>query len=550
MPLQKVRIGEKLVDYLGNTSGVLGNNIPGLQMLLGIEGFGYGETKSFTPDPRPGHKPPIIYQNSPWKLVNADGLSNPGVDEGARQLGSLVVPWNKALIGSVAGKDKEELVYCASRLESRVDALSINITCPNVGKDRLAVGLNPDLVYEVVSAVRRVTRKPIFFKLSPKGDVVQIAQVAYAAGANGIIATNTIPGGTATLPDGKPILTNIVGGKSGAELYPRSLECVGLVHYVLPDATILAAGGIHSARTILSYHDVGASGFSIGTYLSGLKGRDGIQEWANVVRADIREGTDNASALFNPVDSEYHLATITEVLGSASDFKVLKTDQKIDAKPGQFVDVFIQGETERPFSVLDNNPFSIAVQARGDFSGLLNSLKPGNQLYFRGSNGRALDVPFDSSVVLVGGGTGSAGVYLMAREFSKKARVTSLLGARDREHIPFLDEFKQVGRVYVATLDGSYKGSNGIGGNVTDLFDRDKIKIRFAEGSLFYNCGPDAMIEEARKCELKLVGIGNIVSSREKIMRCGGYMLCGSCIDERGRITCREGPFLPELNTL
>ena len=555
MQLQKVWIGEKLVDDLGNTSGVLGNNLNGLEMLLGIDGFGHVETKSITPEARPGHRPPVTYQTSPWRLNNADGLYNPGADEFARQLGSLVVPWNKALRISVAGQNKEEIVYCVEKLESRADAISVNVNCPNVGKDRLAVGQNPDLVREIVEAVRKVTRKPIFFKLSPVGDVAYIAQVAYAAGADGFIATNTIPGGTATLPDGRHILTNIVGGMSGAELYPRALECVGLVHSVLPDdATILAAGGAYNARTISSFLAAGAKGVCIGTYLSGLDGRDGIQEWVNVVRADMRDGTDNASALFKPVNSEYHLATITEVSGKASDFKVLRTDQKIDAKSGQFVEVFIPGETERPFSVLDDDRFTIAVQTRGDFSGKLNSLKPGSQFYFRGPYGRALDVPQEASVVLVGGGSGSAGLYLMAKEFSKnrRARVTCLFGARDIDHIPYLDKFRQFARVYIATEDGSYRGSNGIKGNVTDLFD-GPIKIRFPEGSLFYNCGPDAMLETAHRYELQLTGgrRENIVSSRERMMRCGGYMLCGSCIDDQGNITCRE-PFisLGKLNKL
>jgi dihydroorotate dehydrogenase (NAD+) catalytic subunit len=121
----------------------------------------------------------------------------------------------------------------------------------------------------------------------------------------------------------------------------------------------------------------------------------------------------------------------------------------------------------------------------------------------------------------------------MAKQFWNK-NVTSLLAAKDREHIPYLREFHKYGLVKVSTEDGSY-GKKGL---ITDLLKDYKISADY-----FFNCGPKAMIDAVLPLELKYCKPEKIYSSVDYMTRCG-VGICGSCADKKGRRTCVEGPFV------
>jgi dihydroorotate dehydrogenase (NAD+) catalytic subunit len=184
---------------------------------------------------------------------------------------------------------------------------------------------------------------------------------------------------------------------------------------------------------------------------------------------------------------------------------------------------------------MDDNPLTLGILEKGEFTKKINSLKKGDYIYVRGPYGKGVDVPAKSNVVLVGGGCGIAGIYLLAKRFSKSSNVLILLAAKDKEHIPYIKEFKRYGNVEIATEDGSL-GAKGL---VTDLMSSLDLK----EGSYFFNCGPKKMVNAVLPLELNVSASKMIYSSVDYMTRCG-VGVCGSCADPQGKRACIEGPFL------
>jgi dihydroorotate dehydrogenase (NAD+) catalytic subunit len=188
---------------------------------------------------------------------------------------------------------------------------------------------------------------------------------------------------------------------------------------------------------------------------------------------------------------------------------------------------------------MDDNPLTLGILEKGEFTKKINSLKEGDEFYVRGPYGQGWNVPYDSKVensrvFLVGGGCGIAGIYLFAKYLSKKTNLTTLLAAKDKAHLPYLKKFSDIGQLYISTEDGSL----GKKGMITDLFKDYKTPIDY-----FFNCGPKAMIDAVLPLELKYCKPEKIYSSVDYMTRCG-VGICGSCADKKGRRTCVEGPFM------
>lgn len=184
---------------------------------------------------------------------------------------------------------------------------------------------------------------------------------------------------------------------------------------------------------------------------------------------------------------------------------------------------------------MDNSPLTLGVLEKGEFTKKFNSLKEGDYFYFRGPYGIAPTINKAEDVALVGGGCGIAGLYLFAKKLSKTNRVITFLGAKDKQHLPYLKKFENFSKVYTATEDGS-SGKKGL---VTDLLK----EIELNKQSYFLNCGPKAMVEAVLPLELKVSNPERVYSSVDYMTRCG-VGICGSCADKRGRRTCVEGPFV------
>ncbi len=534
------KIGDKEVMPFTIPSGIITTEFQTLERIANeVDGIGILTTKSIGPEPRKGNREPILLQYMPGGFMNAVGLTNYGVEESAKRLSQITIPREKFLLANVFGKTPEEFSYVVRSLEGavgeQIDGFELNLSCPHAEKVGMAIGTDPVMVRDVTRHVIFVTDKPVFVKLTPNvPNIGQIAEAAVEGGAYGITAINTVGPGYYTI-DGHPTLTNVVGGISGRGILPIGLKCVRDIRQAVgKDIPIIGMGGISTAKDVRTYDEAGADFFGIGSALVEMDDND-LRKYFSVLVKDLREGTNNAEKLLKEVDMSYRKIKVSDKITSACDLKVLVTDTSIEAEPGQFVFAWIPGVGEKPFSVMDDAPLTLGILGRGEFTRAINSLEPGDSFYYRGPYGKGVDIPNNVYVTLVGGGCGIAGLYLPAKKLSENHQIFTFLGAKDREHLLYLEQFKRFGSVHVATEDGSL-GTRGL---ITDLFEGRE----FPPETYFLNCGPREMLEAVLPLELKITSSERIYSSVDYMTKCG-VGLCGSCADERGRRTCVEGPFM------
>jgi dihydroorotate dehydrogenase subfamily 1 len=536
MQVEKIQLGNKRVIPFTIPSGIITTQVSCLEKLAReIPELGVLTTKSIGPEARAGNREPILAQYSPGCFVNAVGLTNPGAEEFARELRQSEFPQDKFLLASIFGKDAEEFVYVAKTLEEHVDGFELNLSCPHAKGYGMQLGQDPKVVEEITRVVVAQTGKPVFAKLTPNaGNIGEIAQSAVNAGARGLVAINTVGPGYHSI-NGNPVLTNKVGGLSGRGITPIGLKCVRDIRQAVGEGIpIIGMGGISSVRDVEAYANAGANVLGIGSALAGMDDQT-LKDYFSALIKDLQnDGRTNHSQRFlQEVNMDYRKVNVSERLNSNCDFKIFRTDQSLQTKPGQFVFAWIPGVGEKPFSVMDDDPLTLGILERGEFTRQFNQLQKEDSFYVRGPYGQGIDVPKDSDVVLVGGGCGIAGLYLLAKRFSEGSKVTTLLAAKDKDYIPYIKEFERYGRVEIATENGSL-GKRGL---VTDLMTNLK------QGSCFFNCGPKAMVNAVLPLELEVSSPEKVYSSLDYMTRCG-IGICGSCADEKGRRTCIEGPFV------
>jgi len=533
---EKKQIGNKKVMPFTIPSGIVTTEVSCLERIAReIPELGILTTKSIGPQPRAGNREPILAQYIPQGFVNAVGLTNPGAEEFARRLSLANFPQDKFLLASIFGKNEEEFVYVARTLEKFVDGFELNLSCPHVKGHGIQLGQDKEIVERITSEVVKATRKPVFAKLSPNVyNIGEIAKAAVRGGAYGIVAINTVGPGYYSI-DGNAILTNKVGGLSGIGITPIGLKCIRDIRQAIGEnIPIIGMGGLRNVDDVEAYAEVGATFFGIGSALVGMSERE-IKAYFSVLRedADSNGWTNNAEGLLKKIDMQYRKVKVEIKLDSACDFKIIQTNESISAEAGQFVFAWIPGVGEKPFSVMDDEPLTLGILERGETTKRLNSLKRGDSFYVRGPYGQGVSVPKNSDAVLVGGGCGIVGLYLIAKRFSRDSDVLTLLAAKDKNHIAYLDEFRKYGEVGIVTEDGSL-GKRGL---ITDLMNN------LREGSYFFNCGPKAMVNAVLPLELKVSAPGRIYSSLDYMTMCG-VGICGRCVDEKGKRTCVEGPFM------
>jgi len=531
---EKVQIGNKKVMPFTIPSGIIMTEVSCLERIAKqIPELGILTTKSIGSLPRAGNREPIFAQYMPGSFVNAVGLTNPGAEEFAKKLSSANLPEDRFLLASIFGKDESEFVLVAKTLEKCVDGFELNLSCPHAKGYGTQLGQDKNLVAKITHEVVKETGKPVYVKLTPNAsNIGEIAKSAVSAGAEGIVAINTVGPGYYSV-DGNPVLTNKVGGLSGIGIIPIGLKCVRDIRQAIGDSVpIIGMGGIRNADDIRAYSEVGATFFGIGSALIGMNEPE-LAGYFAAIYSDLENGTNNAEKLLKPVNMRYDRVLIEKKENIACDFSIIQTDGVTGAEPGQFVFAWIPGVGEKPFSVMDDNPLTLGVLEKGEFSRKLNSLKEGDSFYVRGPYGQGVRVSPKSDVVLVGGGSGIAGLYLLAKKLSRESHVLTLLAAKDKNHIAYYNEFKGYGPVMVATEDGSV-GAKGL---VTNLMNN------LENGSYFFNCGPKAMIDAVLPLESRISSPDRIYSSVDYMTRCG-VGICSSCVDKKGRRTCIDGPFM------
>jgi len=200
-------------------------------------------------------------------MINAVGLQNPGIDAViAEELPRLKTFFHKPVIANISGFSVEEYAYCCERIgrEEQVGLIEVNVSCPNVRHGGMSFGTCPEQAAEVTRAVKAVTAKPVYIKLSPNvTDIVSIARACEEAGADGICLINTMLGMRIDLQRRRPVIANTMGGFSGAAIFPVALCMVYQVAKAC-GIPVIGCGGVQSARDVIEMMMAGATAVEVG----------------------------------------------------------------------------------------------------------------------------------------------------------------------------------------------------------------------------------------------------------------------------------------------
>ena len=234
--------------------------------LYDINCLGAFSFKGTTRAPRFGNPTPRIAEASAG-LLNAVGLQNPGVDQViAQELPRLRQVFHKPMMANVSGFSIDEYAETCALLdrEDQVGWLEVNISCPNVHGGGMAFGSDPQAAAAVTRAVKAVTKKPVYMKLSPNvTDIAAVARACEDAGADGVSLINTLLAMRIDLKRRKPLLANQTGGLSGPALLPLAVRMVYQVYQAV-DIPIIGMGGVSSAEDILELMLAGATAVEVG----------------------------------------------------------------------------------------------------------------------------------------------------------------------------------------------------------------------------------------------------------------------------------------------
>ncbi|MEA3486905.1 MAG: dihydroorotate dehydrogenase [Thermodesulfobacteriota bacterium] len=243
--------------------------------------FGYGEeysdyldlnrlgaviVKGLSLKPRDGNLPPRIMETASG-MLNAVGLQNVGVRAFIDDKLPRLRRFDSAVVANIFGETIEDYANVAEIFNDAegVDALEVNISCPNVKRGGVAFGSDPVLAGEVTRAVKNVSRLPVIVKLTPNvTDITEIARATEAAGADALSLINTITGMSVDIEKKVPHLENVTGGLSGPAIKPVALRMVWEVVNTV-SIPVIGVGGIMNARDALEFLIVGARAVQVGT---------------------------------------------------------------------------------------------------------------------------------------------------------------------------------------------------------------------------------------------------------------------------------------------
>ncbi|MBO0422995.1 dihydroorotate dehydrogenase [Enterococcus plantarum] len=260
-------------------------SIPGLELknpIIPASGcFGFGEEyakyydldklgsimiKATTPQARFGNATPRVAE-TPSGMLNAIGLQNPGLDVVMNTKLPALEAYDIPIIANVAGACEEDYVEVCTKIGDapNVKAIELNISCPNVKHGGIAFGTDPEVAFQLTQAVKKVTKVPIYVKLSPNvTDIVPVAKAIEAGGADGFSMINTLLGMRIDLKTRRPILANQTGGLSGPAIKPVAIR---LIHQVsqISSLPIIGMGGVQTVDDVLEMFMAGASAVAVGT---------------------------------------------------------------------------------------------------------------------------------------------------------------------------------------------------------------------------------------------------------------------------------------------
>lgn len=295
------RVGQiALENPLMNASGTFGSGRE-FADFYDTRVLGAVVSKSVTPLPTLGNPPPRVVEVA-GGMLNAIGLQNEGLDYFVRNLLPALRRDAKVAVANVAGKCEEDYETVVRGLSApglaaaglRLDALEINISCPNVKSGGMGFGTDPAVAGRLVARLRAATSLPLWVKLSPNvTDVAAIARAVADAGADALVVCNTFLGMAIDVERRRPILANVTGGMSGPAVHPLALRCVWQVAGAV-DCPVIACGGVAGVRDVLDFLLAGAAAVQVGManfaepgVLPRLLGELG--DWCQCHHATVRE---------------------------------------------------------------------------------------------------------------------------------------------------------------------------------------------------------------------------------------------------------------------
>ncbi len=237
-------------------------------------------------------------------LINSVGLQNPGVEKViSTELPKLRQCFNKKVIANVSGFSIEEYQKTCELLDKQdqVGIIEVNISCPNVHSGGMSFGTDRDQAAAVTKAVKEVTTKPVYMKLTPNvTDITSIAIACEKAGADGISLINTLLGMRIDIKRRKPVIANKMGGFSGRAIFPVALRMVYQVYRAV-NIPIIGMGGVSTARDVIEMMLAGASAVQVGAenLVNPYACRDIINDLPNVME-------------------EYGIDKLSEIIGEAN----------------------------------------------------------------------------------------------------------------------------------------------------------------------------------------------------------------------------------------
>ena len=234
--------------------------------LYDINILGSISVKGTTKDPRFGNPTPRIAETE-GGMLNAVGLQNPGVEKViSEELPKLKQCFSKPLVANISGFSLEEYTYACEKINAveQVGIIEVNISCPNVHGGGMSFGTDPKAAAAVTKAVKAVTTKPVYIKLTPNvTDIAEIAKACEAEGADGLSLINTLLGMRIDLKKRKPLLANKTGGLSGKAIFPVAIANVYKVYNAV-SIPLIGMGGISSAEDVIEMMLAGATAVEVG----------------------------------------------------------------------------------------------------------------------------------------------------------------------------------------------------------------------------------------------------------------------------------------------
>jgi dihydroorotate dehydrogenase (NAD+) catalytic subunit len=273
-----------------------------LSELIDLSRIGGLVTKTITPEPRAGNAPPRVFETAAG-MLNSIGLQNPGLEAFIADRWSFLEALDTAIIVNIAAPSADAHARMAERLAplSRIAAIEVNISSPNMKDGGMLFGCNPLAAAEVIGAVSEVAARPVIAKLTPNvTDIAEIARAVEDAGADAISMINTLLGMAVDVSSRRPVLGNTTGGLSGPAIKPVALALLWKVRQAV-DLPLIGIGGIMDAEDALEFMIAGASAVQVGT------------------ATFVKPGA--ASAIVDGLEAycaEQNLADISTIIGSLS----------------------------------------------------------------------------------------------------------------------------------------------------------------------------------------------------------------------------------------